>query len=202
MIKILVQSQFIGKLKNKHSFEEELKVLLCNYVDVYKNDFIVTKMDFMEATATKLEIEKFSLIKDDIIITKDSESNEDIAKPSLVIEDLGNVICGYHLAIIRIRSKLIHPKYLYYLFNASAFNQQFVIKANGITRYGLSQWSIKDATILIPPIIEQLSIVSFIELKSKYIQVQISAIQRQIDLIKEYKQSLIAEAVTGKLKIS
>ncbi|HSH52243.1 MAG TPA: restriction endonuclease subunit S, partial [Bacteroidales bacterium] len=186
---------------DKHSFEEELRISLCNYVDVYKNDYIVSSIEFMKATASKSEIDKFSIQKDDIIVTKDSETYEDIAKPAIVFENLQNVLCGYHLAIIRCKSTLIAPKYLFYLFKSKDFNKQFAISANGITRYGLSQMAIKDAEILIPSLAEQKEIISLIDEKSRYINKYISSLQQQINLIKQYKSSLISEAVTGKIEI-
>lgn len=186
---------------DKHSFEEEFQISLCNYVDVYKNDYITSGIDFMKATASQFEIEKFSIKKDDIIVTKDSETFEDIAKPAMVFENLPNVICGYHLAIIRCKSTLIDPKFLFYLFKSINFNKQFAINANGITRYGLSQMAIKDAKILIPSFAEQKEIIALIDRNSRYINNYISSLQRQIDLIKQYKSSLISEVVSGKLEI-
>lgn len=34
---------------------------MCNYVDVYYNEFITSSIPFMEATASKTEINQFSL---------------------------------------------------------------------------------------------------------------------------------------------
>ena len=58
---------------DKHSLAGEKPVLLCNYTDVYKNDFIDSSIDFMAATATDGEIARFSLKSGDVMITKDSE---------------------------------------------------------------------------------------------------------------------------------
>src|SRR5947209_8605448 len=46
---------------DKHTFEEEVSVRLCNYVDVYNNDRITADIDFMEASADQREINKFQL---------------------------------------------------------------------------------------------------------------------------------------------
>ena len=77
------------------------KVRLCNYMDVYNNNYITADMDFMWATASDAEIEKFSLEIGDIMITKDSETPDDIGVPSVVTEKLDNAICGYHLALLK-----------------------------------------------------------------------------------------------------
>lgn len=56
-------------------------------MDVYKNDYITNDLEFMNASATKTEIEKFTVLKGDVIITKDSEEATDIAVPTFVKED-------------------------------------------------------------------------------------------------------------------
>lgn len=77
--------------KNKNNEES---VFLCNYVDVYNNEFISSDLTFMKATATEEQIQKFILEKGDVIATKDSEMPDDIANPALVIENFDNVVCG------------------------------------------------------------------------------------------------------------
>lgn len=98
----------VDKKKN----EGEISVKLCNYVDVYYNDCITSDFNFMEATATPNQIDKFTLRKGDVIITKDSESWEDIAVPAYVPFDLDGVICGYHLAHIHPNNTIIDGRYL------------------------------------------------------------------------------------------
>lgn len=62
----------------------ERRVSLCNYVDVYNNDYINAKLDFTKGTATDAEIERFGLKVGDVIITKDSETPNDIGIPAVV----------------------------------------------------------------------------------------------------------------------
>ena len=83
---------------DKHSYKDEHEVRLCNYIDVYKHEYITNDFDFMKATASEAEIKRFRVENGDVIITKDSETPKEIAVPALVIENLENVVCGYHLA--------------------------------------------------------------------------------------------------------
>lgn len=66
----------------------EIPVKLCNYMDVYSNNNITNSLDFMSATANQREIEKFTIERGDVIITKDSETPDDIAVSAFVSEDL------------------------------------------------------------------------------------------------------------------
>ena len=185
---------------DKHSKENERKIRLCNYTDVYKNDFITNDMELMVATATDDQIEKFTLLKGDVIITKDSETADDIANPSLVIEELENVVCGYHLSVLRPYPNL-NGNFLLRTLQCKVINIQFEICSNGVTRVGLGVHDMKSAKIPLPPFHEQQLIVKHIETELNIIQKAISTIEKEIALTQEYKTSVIAEAVTGKIDV-
>ena len=186
---------------DKKSKEEEPKVLLCNYPDVYNYEFIVNDLPFMHATASYDQIRKLSLKKGDVIITKDSESANDIGVPAIVVEDLNNVVCGYHLAVISANDDF-NSKFLFRLLESKKINDQFMVAANGITRYGLGSYPIKNSYICIPPIKEQYKISEFLDNEiSKTYQI-INKVESKIGLLEEYKESLIYNVVTGKVDVS
>jgi type I restriction enzyme S subunit len=188
---------------DKHTIEGEEIVRLCNYVDVYKNDFITNDMELMVASATLAEIDKFSVLKNDIIITKDSETPEDIAVPTLVIEDLENVVCGYHLALIRADETQILSEYLFRVFQSKKINSHFRIGATGVTRVGLSLDDITGVSIPFPKSLsEQTQIINHIKTETTTIDTAIAKTLKEIELIKEYKEAMIAEAVMGKVNFN
>ncbi len=181
---------------DKHSFDSEMPVLLANYTDVYKNKFITTEMEFMEATANLNEIKKFHLEVGDILVTKDSETPDDIAIPALVKSTLPSLLCGYHLAMLRPNSHSLDSNYLFYLYSDKKFRGKYESEANGITRFGLSQESFSDTFICIPDISEQRTISLFLEEQTSKIDCLISKIQIMIKLLKEKRQAIITHAVT------
>ncbi len=198
--------KYIAEIKfsnvDKHTIEAEIPVRLCNYVDVYKNDYITNNLEFMNATATETEIEKFTVQKGDVIITKDSEEATDIAVPTFVKEDLENVVCGYHLALIRANENEILSEYLFRKFQSSELKAYFAIEATGVTRVGLSMGEITGAKISYPNSTEeQKQIVSHIKAETATIDTAIAKAEREIELIREYKEAMIAEAVMGKSRI-
>jgi type I restriction enzyme S subunit len=75
------------------------------------------------------------------------------------------------------------------------------VNSNGITRYGLGKSSIENLLLPIPPDSEQQQIAAFLSNKTQQIDELITAEQRKIELLKEYRQSLISEAVTGKVDV-
>lgn len=140
---------------DKKSKPDEQRVRLCNYTDVYNNDFIRSDMEFMWATATEREVSKCSLYVGDVIITKDSEKYDDIGVPAFIREEISDLVCGYHLAILRPAKPVIDGMFLFYMLKHNETKHQFHARANGITRFGLRKDDIKSVEIFVPPLHEQ-----------------------------------------------
>ena len=143
---------------DKKSKATERPVRLCNYMDVYNSTFITDGLDFMVATATDREIARCGLMRGDVVITKDSEKHDDIGVPALVREDVPNLICGYHLAILRPRPQQVIGDYLIYALSAAQVQHQFHGYANGVTRFGLRKGDIGLVEVPLPPVSEQRAI--------------------------------------------
>ncbi|MCA0380710.1 MAG: restriction endonuclease subunit S [Bacteroidetes bacterium] len=197
----LIRLKFISDVKfstvDKHSHKEEMKVRLCNYVDVYKNEYITNDLEFMEASATDDEIKRFSVKKGDILLTKDSETFNDIAVPAFVVDDIENLVCGYHLAQVRVNEHIIDSNFLYRVLQSRVVNHHFTIAAKGVTRCGLSYDDISSVFIPFPESLEeQKAIARILEKESAKITRFIQTKQRFIELLKEQRQSIITNAVT------
>jgi type I restriction enzyme, S subunit len=91
---------------DKKDYPAQIPVRLCNYVDVYYNDVIDSSIKFMKSTASELEYKKFHLSVGDVVLTKDSETPDDIAIPAYVAENIDDLVCGYHLAVMQANHKL------------------------------------------------------------------------------------------------
>lgn len=186
---------------DKHTFEEEQPVRLCNYVDVYKNERITAALDFMEASAEAREIERFQIRRHDVIATKDSEAPDDIAIAALVAEDLPGVLCGYHLAMIRPRSKRIHGAFIAWAHTSKQFRAQYEAKAVGVTRFGLSQYAFRAARVPLPPLPEQERIAAYLDASCAAIDAAVAAKRRQIETLDTLILSTIQHAVTRGLDV-
>ncbi len=180
---------------DKHTREEEIPIRLCNYVDVYKHDRITPAMPFMPATASLDEIERFRLERGDVLITKDSEAWNDIGVPCLVAESADDLLSGYHLALLR-PSAETEGAYLALALQSKAVAYQFHVRANGVTRYGLTHVGIKSVQIALPPIPEQRTIVRYLDYVDQRIRRYVGTKRRLITLLEEEKQAIVNEAVT------
>jgi type I restriction enzyme S subunit len=186
---------------DKHSKATETSIRLCNYVDVYKNETINERLAFMRATATSDEIQKFRIHVGDVIITKDSEEWDDIGVPSLVGYEADDLVCGYHLAILRPRTELIEAEFLHRVLEDRFIATQMHVRAKGVTRYGLGHSAIKDVLLPLPPKCEQGPISKKLKADFEMFVVAISRLEREIDLLREYCARLVADVVTGKLDV-
>lgn len=104
--------------------------------------------------------------------------------------------------VFRPWKRKIFPDFLNSILVSEKFRslgEYFMIGSAGQKRVPTS--FISNYTIGLPPIPEQQQIVDFIFQESKTIDTTITRIEREIELIKEYKTALIAEAVTGKIDV-
>lgn len=181
---------------DKHSIEGEVPVRLCNYVDVYKNHLITAELAFLEATATPSEIERFTLAAGDVLITKDSETPADIAAAALVDRSADGVVCGYHLALLRPAPGRLSGAFLFWSLKAAGSLAQFSVRAQGITRFGLTTAAMGDVLLAVRPPAEQRTIAAFLDREAGKIDALVAEQERLIALLKEKRQSVISHAVT------
>ena len=186
---------------DKHVREGEFPIRLCNYMDVYHNERIGSDLPFMAGTATEREIRRFRLAVGDVLVTKDSEDWSDIGVPALVEYAADDLVCGYHLAMLRPHGAFLDGGYLFQALRDSHVAWQFQVAAAGVTRYGLSQNAIRSMRIPLPALSEQTAIARFLEAADRRIRRYIRAKERLVELLEERKRVLIHEVVTGRIDV-
>lgn len=177
--------------------EEETPVRLCNYTDVYKNESITSEMEFMTGTATAKEIERFTLQADDVVITKDSESWNDIAVPARVERSAADLVCGYHLAVLRPNKEEIDGRFLFRCLQAKPVRVQLELAASdGVTRFGIPNSEIGRFLVPVPPLPAQRAIADYLDRETARLDALVAAKERLLDLLAEKRRALITRAVT------
>lgn len=182
---------------DKKSREDELPVLLCNYMDVFHNARITSGIAFMPATATKRQIADNSLRRHDVVFTKDSETADEIAEPALVAEDIPNLVCGYHLAVARPREGLGHGPFLAQAMRHHAMRSQFARLANGVVRFGLTLEAVEQADIFLPALPVQERIAAILDAED----IAIEGLARRLDALREQKRGLMQKLLTGEWRL-
>jgi len=77
---------------------------------------------------------KFGLLVDDVVITKDSESWDDIGVPALVRETASDLVCGYHPPSCVRTNRRWTGHFCSGAYRRSLFRVQLELAANGVTR--------------------------------------------------------------------
>jgi type I restriction enzyme S subunit len=106
------------------------------------------------------------------------------------------VLCGYHLAIFTPDKNTLDSAFLAWLCRADALNDQFKLSANGVTRFGLGQYPMKNAIVGYPPLETQKRIAAFLDEKTAQIDGLIARKQALLERLAEKRQAIITQAVT------
>ena len=171
-----------------------------NYGDVYKYETTPDKVDGKVESSVE-ERERYSVIRGDIFFTRTSESKDDIGVSSVCLTTIKD--CSFSGFVIRYRfhDEIHLPEFSKYHFQTYWKKVFIESKMNIVTRSSLSQQVLGQLPILIPNIDEQRQIVEYLDKHTKEIDVLVQMEQKKIELLKEYRQSLISEVITGKIKV-
>lgn len=183
---------------DKHIYKEERRVRLCNYMDVYGKDVVASADGLSAGSVTEAEYKKFRLRKGDVFITKDSETPEDIARSCYIEKDLKDVVCGYHIAILRPEQDLMEGKFLKRMFDIPSVQHYFYRLSNGVTRFGLTKPAIENALLTIPGKKEQNRIAAVLEVWDEAIE----KLERKIELKEAAKMQLVHWMVSGLIRLA
>ena len=132
--------------------------------------------------------------KGDILVADTSEDYDGIGNAVLIDWDRG-IFAGYHTVIIRPKSK-DKSKYLSYLFMTDAWRSQLRSRASGIKVFSVTQGLLKKTSIILPDDRSTKTITDYLDQKCAKIDSIIEKQQEIIEKLKEYKLSIITEAVT------
>ena len=111
----------------------EKEVVLCNFVDVYRNWAITKEMrpSLMCATANQAQIERFSIHAGQVAITKDSETRDDIGVATYIADEIDDGVLGYHCALITPDESILLGKYLNIILHSPYAQKYFEANASG-----------------------------------------------------------------------
>ncbi|MEG6572117.1 restriction endonuclease subunit S [[Clostridium] cellulosi] len=111
-----------------------------------------------------------------------------------------NLICSTGFAVLTPLSKVV-PKYLFYLMRSEKYVNEIVRRSVGVSYPAVNASDIGALECALPDRDEQMYIVEYLDNCTTQINQLVNDIQAQIQKLKEYRQSLISEAVTGKIDV-
>lgn len=194
---------YLGKLQNgisKSSDDFGFGYPFVSYSDVYNNIQLPKEVNGL-VNSSRSDRNNYSVKKGDIFFTRTSETIEEIGFTSVCLETIENATFAGFLIRFRQNSNELVPDYSKYYFRSNMHRKYFVKEMNLVTRASLSQGLLKKLPVLIPAIEEQMQIADFLDNKCSDIDLLVRKTQQQIEVLEKYRQSLIYEAVTGKIDV-
>ena len=126
-----------------------------------------------------------------------ADTSEDYAGigNNIRIDKNQKIFAGYHTIITHPINDAI-SKYHNYFFQSVIYRDQLRASALGVKVYSITKSMIGNSYIVIPPKEEQQRIADFLDEKCGEIDGIVAKIQQEMETLKQYKQSVISEAVT------
>jgi len=94
-----------------------------------------------------------------------------------------------------------NTKFQYYFVQCVGYQDKFKFSLSGIIG-GVSISKLKDFELILPPLSEQQKIVEYLDEQTGLIDNKVFIEEKRMELLKEYRQSLISSVVTGKVRVT
>ncbi|WP_020650846.1 restriction endonuclease subunit S [Solimonas variicoloris] len=132
----------------------------------------------------------------DVFFTREAPVGE-----ACLVPNLGNLCMGQRMMYFRPDTAALNANFLLHSIYGPIVRRYIEIEVNGSTVGHLRLGQVTGLPLLWCPVDEQERIVSFVETESRPIDVTISRLEREIELLREYRTRLVADIVTGKLDV-
>lgn len=201
----ITKIRFLGSLQNGISKSSEYfgcGYPFVGYGDVYNNEELPRNVSGKANTSIDERI-KYSVIKNDIFFTRTSEVIDEVGISSLCTETIEDATFSGFLIRLRLFKNIdINVNFLKYYLQSISIRHYFAKMMVIVTRASLGQNLLNNLSVLIPPKEEQIEISNYLDKETVKIDKTIDIIQKDINLLEEYKTSLIHYVVTGKIDVS
>lgn len=176
----------------------EISIRLVNFLDVYHNNFITSKLLNHWVTAPKDKINQCKVIKGDIFFTPSSEMRYDIAMSAVAVENIENAVYSYHIVRFRLKEKW-DLAFSSYIFNTNYFLSQAETICEGSgKRYVITLPKFRNMKIKYPEDIgEQKQIARTLF----DMDAEIEALEKELSKYKDLKTGMMQELLTGKKRL-
>lgn len=118
----------------------------------------------------------------------------------LIIDEVEDLICSTGFSVLTPKAG-INSKYLFYLLRTEWFISMVISESEGVSYPSIKSEKLMNIDIIFCELMEQQQIVSYLDEQIHLIDKTVSIEEQKIELLKEYKQALISEVVTGKVRV-
>jgi type I restriction enzyme S subunit len=188
-----------GLFKRKDDFGDGVRFV--NVSNLFNSNNIIDINGLERVNITKEELIKSRLENGDIFFVRSSLKLEGIGVSSIIKNIEEDVVYDCHIIRIKPNKNKLNPDFLITLLNSISYRNYLISVSESVTMTTISQDKIKEIIFYSPTIQEQQEILEYLEKHIKEIDDLVSMEQKKIELLKEYRKSLISEVITGKIKV-
>ncbi len=143
------------------------------------------------------------VIRDGDILMSRANTRDLLGLAALAEKPRNKLILCDKLFRFRVRGDHFHSKFLILALRSKPSRAQIESSTNGASSsmQNIGQAVVKNLWVAVPPVPEQAEIVACITRDTLPLNTAISRMEREIDLLREYRTRLIADVVTGKLDV-
>ncbi len=191
----LTGGPFGSDLKHEEYTEEGVQIIQLNNIGVgeFKND---NQIFTSEEKADQLV--SCNIFPGDIIVAKMADP---VARACIMPDFDKRYLMASDGIRLEVNKDQFNTKFLEYAINANYFNLQAELNSTGTTRLRIGLTTFKKLKLVTPELEEQNQIVDYLEEFNSRFQSIVTMTKQQIDKLKAYRESLISEAVTGKIDV-
>lgn len=142
------------------------------------------------------------LQRGDVLVSR-ANTRELVGLAALVEDEHPNLLMCDKLYRLRLRTDWVTPEFSVLLLRSDAARRQIELGASGASSsmQNISQDVIRELLVALPPIAEQMEIVSKARQIRESCNVLVGHCTEHIDRLREYRSSLISAAVTGQMEL-
>lgn len=190
-IRRLSQVAYEHFISNKNVHHQNL--LSLSYGQIIRKDINTTE-GLLPAS-----FDSYQIVENGNVVLRltDLQNDQKSLRVGLVKEE--GIITSAYLCIGVLNNSIL-PAYLYNILHSYDIKKLFYSMGGGL-RQNLNWPGLKKIDIPLPPPDEQQEIIAYIESKNNKIKALISDLEAEIAYLKEYKQKLIADCVTGQINV-
>ena len=118
----------------------------------------------------------------------------------IIEEQKENLICSTGFSVLTPKSDHL-SKYIFYMLRSNWFISKIISKSEGVSYPSIQSPKLLGTEVVIMDKKEQQKIVEYLDREIQKIDKDISIEEKKVELLKEYKKSLISEVVSGKKKV-
>lgn len=187
-----LSSKFVGEVETNKEFEYK-HAFKFNYGELLPKNELGDQEEYRDVYV------KYSIINKGDILINGLNLNYDFVSQRVACAPNDGIITSAYV-VCRPRNG-VNYNYYKLLLKAMDSMKLFHGMGSGI-RLTLSFKELKKQILPVPPLSEQCAIVSYITERTSKIDALIEKLTKEIECIKEYKQRLISDVVTGQVKVS